>query len=64
MRLKGVVYTLEQPEPFIIQGANGHLYPPAVLAVRESDDTIGRLVFITDGDIMPLTEELMDRLRT
>lgn len=64
VRLKGVVYTLEQPEPFIIQGANGRLYPPAVLAVRESDDTIGRLVFITDGDIVPLTEELMARLRT
>ncbi|MDP3008618.1 MAG: GTP-binding protein [Methylococcales bacterium] len=64
VRLKGVVYTLEQPEPFIIQGANGRLYPPVVLAARESDDTIGRLVFITDGDIMPLTEELMARLRT
>lgn len=64
VRLKGVVYTLEQPEPFIIQGANGRLYPPVVLAARESDDTIGRLVFITDGDIVPLTEELMARLRT
>lgn len=64
VRLKGVVYTLEQPEPFIIQGANGRLYPPVVLATRESDDTIGRLVFITDGDIVPLTEELMARLRT
>jgi G3E family GTPase len=64
VRLKGVVYTLEQPEPLIIQGANGRLYPPVVLATRESDDTIGRLVFITDGDIVPLTEELMARLRT
>ncbi|MDO9213691.1 MAG: GTP-binding protein [Methylococcales bacterium] len=64
VRLKGVVYTLEQPEPLIIQGANGRLYPPVVLAARESDDTIGRLVFITDGDIVPLTEELMARLRT
>ena len=63
VRLKGVVYTLEQPEPLIIQGANGRLYPPVVLAARESDDTIGRLVFITDGDIVPLTEELMARLR-
>ena len=63
VRLKGVVYTLEQPEPFIIQGANGRLYPPVVLAARESDDAIGRLVFITDGDIVPLTEELMARLR-
>ena len=33
------------------------------VAARESDDTIGRLVFITDGDIAPLTEELVARLR-
>lgn len=63
VRLKGVVYTLEHTEPLIVQGANGRLYPPVVLAARESDDTIGRLVFITDGDIVHLTEELMVRLR-
>lgn len=63
VRLKGVVYTLEQPEPLIIQGANGRLYPPVVLATRASDDTIGRLVFIMDGDIVHLSEELMACLR-
>lgn len=64
VRLKGVVCTLEHAEPLIVQGANGRLYPPVVLAARESDDGRGRLVFITDGDIVPLTEELMARLRT
>jgi len=63
VRLKGVVYTLEHTEPLIVQGANGRLYPPAVLAARESGDMIGRLVFIMDGDIAHLTEELMARLR-
>ncbi|MSP27125.1 MAG: GTP-binding protein [Methylococcales bacterium] len=63
VRVKGVVYTLEHAEPLVVQGANGRLYPTVVLAARESDDTIGRLVVITDGDIVHLTEELMARLR-
>jgi G3E family GTPase len=63
VRLKGVVYTLEHAEPLVIQGGAGRLYPPTYLPARESDDTIGRLVFITDGEIAHLTEELMAQLR-
>lgn len=64
VRLKGLLYTLEHAEPLIVQGANGTLYPPYCLPARESSDTIGRLVFITDGEMTHLTEELMTRLRT
>ena len=62
VRVKGVIYTLENTEPLIIQGANGVLYPTSFLPVRESDDEIGRLVFITDGDVSDLAEAFMQKL--
>jgi G3E family GTPase len=63
VRVKGVIYTLENTEPLIIHGANGVLYPTSFLPARESDDEIGRLVFITDGDITEIAETLMAKLR-
>jgi len=63
VRVKGIIYTLENPEPLIIQGANGVLYPTSFLPTRESGDEIGRLVFITDGDVSDLAEAFMQKLR-
>lgn len=63
VRLKGVIYVTDFDTPLIIQGGMGHLYPPVKLASRENDDGIGRLVFITDGDMMEIAETLMAKLR-
>ena len=63
VRLKGLVYTPEQSQPLLIQGSSGKLYPPTRLPSRPSDDGIGRLVFISSGEIKGLTEALMTQLR-
>jgi len=62
VRLKGLVYTPEQSWPLLVQGAAGRLYPPTRLPSRLSDDGIGRLVFISQGEIKGLSEALMTRL--
>lgn len=64
VRLKGVVFTPENPEPLLIQGVTHKLYPPVRLAVRSTDDGKGRLVFITAGDVTNLAEDLMAKLRS
>jgi G3E family GTPase len=58
LRLKGVVYTTEQPRPVCVQGSAGRLFPPALLPARTSEDNLGRLVFITDGEIKGLLESV------
>jgi G3E family GTPase len=58
VRLKGVVYTPEHNQPFLVQGISGKLYPPTRLPSRISDDGIGRLVFISHGEMEGLTEAL------
>ncbi|MDP3330575.1 MAG: GTP-binding protein [Methylococcaceae bacterium] len=63
VRLKGVVFTPECPEPLLIQGVSNKLYPPVRLPVRASDDGKSRLVFITVGDVTSLAENLMAILR-
>jgi len=63
VRLKGVVFTPECPEPLLIQGVSNKLYPPVRLPVRASDDGKSRLVFITVGDVTSLAEDLMAILR-
>jgi len=63
VRLKGMVYIPEQNEPLLVQGAAGKLYPATRLPARASDDGIGRLVIITQGEIKGLTEDLMAQLR-
>lgn len=64
IRLKGMVYTPEQNQPLLVQGAAGRLYPTTRLPVRMSDDGVGRLVIITQGEAMGLAEELMAQLRS
>ncbi|WP_432746399.1 GTP-binding protein [Methylobacter sp. G7] len=63
VRLKGVVFTPESPEPLLIQGVTNRLYAPVRLPVRSIDDGKGRLVFITEGDVTSLAEDLMAILR-
>jgi G3E family GTPase len=63
VRLKGMVYTLEQNQPLLVQGTGGRLYPATRLPVRASDDGIGRLVIITLGQVEGLAEELAMQLR-
>ncbi len=63
VRVKGLVYTPEQNRPLLVQGAAGKLYPPTRLPSRLSDDGIGRLVFISHGEINGLSEALMTKLR-
>jgi len=64
LRLKGVVYTPDDKQPLAVQGANGLLFPPVRLPARASDDGLGRLVFITDGELADLPELLMAGIRT
>lgn len=62
VRMKGLVYTPEQNQPLLVQGAAGKLYPPTRLPSRPSDDGIGRLVFISKGEIKGLSEALPAQL--
>jgi G3E family GTPase len=62
VRLKGMVYTPEQSEPLLVQASVGRLYPATRLPARASDDGIGRLVIITQGEVKGLAEDLMMQL--
>lgn len=63
VRLKGMIYTPGQNEPLLVQGVVGKLYPATRLPVRTSDDGIGRLVIITQGEVKGLAEDMMTQLR-
>lgn len=63
VRVKGMIYTPNEPQPLLVQGTGERLYPPTRLTARPADDGIGRLVFITHGDINGLAEALMTTLR-
>ena len=58
LRIKGVVYILEQKEALVIQAAAGRLYPPAALPSRANDDQRGRLVFIFAGAGESIAEQV------
>jgi G3E family GTPase len=58
VRLKGMIYTPGQNEPLLVQGVAGRLYPAIRLPVRTSDDGIGRLVIITQGEVKGLAEQM------
>lgn len=64
VRVKGMVYTPGQNQPLLVQGVVGRLYPATRLPVRRSDDGVGRLVIITQGEVKGLAEELMTQLRS
>jgi G3E family GTPase len=63
VRVKGVIYTQENEKPMIVQGGNGYLHSPTFLEMRENNDEIGRLVFITNGELFNLAEDLMTKLQ-
>jgi G3E family GTPase len=63
VRLKGLVYISGQEQPWLVQGTAGKLYPPTQLPSRSSDDGIGRLVFISKGEITGMTEAILTQLR-
>lgn len=56
VRVKGMVFTPNEPAPLLIQGTGERLYPPVRMPERISDDGIGRLVFITQGQVGHLAE--------
>lgn len=58
LRIKGVVYLADDAEPVAVQAAANRLYPPIALPVRPVDDRRGRLVFIVNGDITMLAEDI------
>lgn len=59
VRIKGVVWLSNQPQPMVIQAAGQRLYPPAPLAGGGTDDLMGRLVFITHASPEILAEWLL-----
>ena len=63
VRLKGVVYTADDPQPLLVQAAGGLLFAPVRLSPKASDDGRGRLVLITDGENAGLSAVLMDKLK-
>jgi len=63
VRIKGIIFDPEFDHPLLIQAATGRLYPPIHLPVRESDDSISRLVFITAGRIPGLEDSLLFQLK-
>jgi G3E family GTPase len=63
VRIKGVVHLTDQNHPVIVHGEAGRVHPPVSLPDGPSDDTQGRLVFITDGIVNKLIEDLMTVIR-
>jgi G3E family GTPase len=63
VRVKGIVHIKNQSRPLIVQATAGRLHPAVELPPRPRDDARGRLVFITDGLINELAEELMEAFR-
>ncbi|MEI6065751.1 MAG: GTP-binding protein [Methylococcaceae bacterium] len=62
VRLKGLVYISGQDQPLLLQEAAGKRYSPRQLPSRSCDDGIGRLVFISEGEITGLIEALLTQL--
>jgi G3E family GTPase len=64
LRLKGLVYTLNESDPLVVQGAVRTLFPPVRIPARVSDDGRSRLVFITDGELAELPTVIMEMLQS
>ena len=62
VRIKGMVYTTEQNQALMVNGAAGKLYPSSYLPPRSSDDGIGCFVFISHGEIKGLAETVQAQL--
>jgi G3E family GTPase len=62
LRLKGVAYMPDDINPLLVQGVSGLLYPPVHLPARSSDDGIGHLIIISNGEIKNLAQDLISKL--
>lgn len=63
VRLKGLVFDPEFDHPLLVQGSTGILHPPAHLPPRASDDFISRLVFIMEGSVNGLADDVMQQIK-
>jgi len=63
VRLKGLIFDPSFDHPLLVQGSIGILHPPAHLPARASDDLISRLVFIMDGSVDGLADDVMQQIQ-
>ena len=63
VRLKGLIFDPSFDHPLLVQGSIGILHPPAHLPARASDDFISRLVFIMDGPVNGLAEDVVQQIQ-
>ncbi len=63
VRLKGLIFDPSFDHPLLVQGSIGILHPPAHLPARASDDFISRLVFIMDGSVNGLADDVMQQIQ-
>lgn len=63
VRIKGVIHLPDELRPWVVQFTQGRLSPPVALNPGPADDGTGRLIFITDGKIEGLAEDLMEAIR-
>lgn len=63
VRLKGLIFDPSFDHPLLVQGSTNILHPPAHLPARESDDFISRLVFIMDGSVDGLADDVMQQIQ-
>lgn len=63
VRLKGLIFDPSFDHPLLVQGSIGILHPPAHLPARASDDFISRLVFILDGSVDGLANDVMQQIQ-
>jgi G3E family GTPase len=64
IRLKGVVYTLDDKRPLLVQAAGETLFPPVRLIPKAIDNGRGSLVLITSGKDAGLSAALMEAIRS
>lgn len=63
VRLKGLIFDPSFDHPLLVQGSTNILHPPAHLPARASDDFISRLVFIMDGSVDGLADDVMQQIQ-
>jgi G3E family GTPase len=64
IRLKGVVYTVDDKRPLLVQAAGETLFPPVRLIPKAIDNGRGSLVLITNGNDAGLSTALMEAIRS
>lgn len=62
VRIKGIVYPPDCPNPLAVHAVDGHWYEPVSLQERPNQDRRSRLVLITVSDAEPLADALLINL--